>query len=233
MEMLLDKGFAKLKRVPRRSAPRVVMGYVPKPAIKPQRPQPLTHVATAQGSADIVLPENKPFLNQIEPAAGLIINKAHSHVLAAINTSMDERRQTILANLMGQGDLDEESIERFRSGLMAIAAHSGKEYEIEGIGRYGHQKVQDFSHSLSLASKEGGDWAVQVGAFKSRAQTDKSLKQARDALPKELLFADARIVPANIDGEIMFRGRLVGYNKENANKICAILKDCMVIAPVQ
>ena len=77
----------------------------------------------------------------------------------------------------------------------------------------------------------GGTWAVQVGAFHSRAMTDQALRTAQSRLPTSLQHAQAVIVPQNSGGAVLFRGRLQGFDEKQANAACAALGACLVVAP--
>jgi len=86
------------------------------------------------------------------------------------------------------------------------------------------------SITSQIASNDNG-WAVQVGAFHSRAMTDQALRTAQSRLPTHLQHAQAVIVPQNTGGAILFRGRLQGYDEIQANAACQHLGACLVVAP--
>lgn len=78
-----------------------------------------------------------------------------------------------------------------------------------------------------------GTWAIQVGAFQSRVATDQALYKALHTLPAELgSVAKALIVPMRTaDATWVFRARLSGFDKQQAERACAALKDCLTISP--
>lgn len=74
-------------------------------------------------------------------------------------------------------------------------------------------------------------WAIQVGAFHSRAMTDEALRSAQSKLPTHLRHARPVIVPQNTGGTVLFRGRLQGFDELQANAACAHLGACQVVRP--
>ncbi len=74
-------------------------------------------------------------------------------------------------------------------------------------------------------------WAIQIGAFASRVQTDKAIRAAMKALPASLGEAQPVIVPLKTADGWMFRGRLSGYTKEQAESACARLRECLTVSP--
>ena len=74
-------------------------------------------------------------------------------------------------------------------------------------------------------------WAIQIGAFASRVQTDKAIRAAMKALPTSLGEAQPVIVPLKTADGWMFRGRLSGYTKEQAESACARLRECLTVSP--
>lgn len=77
----------------------------------------------------------------------------------------------------------------------------------------------------------GRPWAIQIGAFTSRVQTDKAIRAAIKALPASLGEAQPVIVPLKTANGWMFRGRLSGYTKEQAESACARLRECLTVSP--
>lgn len=230
MAVLLDRGF---KKVAKMRLPKAILSFIPKPSKKPDHLMRSGYkpMVLAQASK----PEQAGKIATIEPSAGVAsIPQSQKRIIGALASSIQTRKSSILTNMLGQGDLDEASATRFQTGLMAIAAHTGKRYYIDGLGSFGSNRVKSFKTSLNLPSKvkpEDAIWSVQVGAYKSRAQTDRAIANAKQQIPSGLGYGHALIIPTQVNGKILFRGRLAGYNKEHASKICGIIKDCMVIAP--
>lgn len=74
-------------------------------------------------------------------------------------------------------------------------------------------------------------WAIQIGAFASRVQTDKAIRAAMNVLPASLNEVQPVIVPLKTAEGWMFRGRLSGYTKEQAESACARLHECLTVSP--
>lgn len=77
-----------------------------------------------------------------------------------------------------------------------------------------------------------GKWAVQIGAFNSRVATDEALREAVTKLPKSLQDAKPMAVPLRTAEGLIFRARLGGLDKAQAEKACKVFKDCMPVAPL-
>lgn len=74
-------------------------------------------------------------------------------------------------------------------------------------------------------------WAVQVGAFQSRALTDQAIRTAIARLPASLQTGRPVIVPQQTQRGMVFRGRLQGFNEKEAYAACSHLGSCLVVAP--
>ena len=75
-------------------------------------------------------------------------------------------------------------------------------------------------------------WAIQIGAFQSRAATDLALQAARDRLPQHMANVQAEIVPyRTAQAEWIFRARLRGFNQDDATSACRYFADCLTISP--
>lgn len=172
-------------------------------------------------SAKVPLPPRKPgilvalnSLNKVKPAAGGIA-KPETQKWALLNTALETG---MFKNLIGEGDYDPAVSRRLETGLMAIAAHRG--------GRDSYKKS-----ALKPVSRPES-WAIQVGAFKSRAATDNALRAAVKKLPSQYATqSNPMIAPLKTTDGWLFRGRLSGYTKTDAFKACKYLHDCMPIAP--
>ncbi|MBL4806729.1 MAG: D-alanyl-D-alanine carboxypeptidase [Rhodobacteraceae bacterium] len=84
-------------------------------------------------------------------------------------------------------------------------------------------------------SESTGDFAVQVGAFRTRNQAERLLIQTALVDLDSFSGALRSISPATIQGISMFQARFVGMSQESAVKACARLQalqsDCAVISP--
>jgi D-alanyl-D-alanine carboxypeptidase len=231
MKSILDRGFRALKKRPqykivKRPTQNIIFAKVPIPPKKPgYNPQA------------IIMAEA---LSNIEPAAGAaILAGAQEKIVYTISSTWQNRQQSKANQIVSQGSIDAASAQRFQTGLMAIAAHTGKEYSIAGIGNFGgsNRRLQSSEAKLQPASLKVANidnskmWSVQIGAYNSRSQTDNYIRKSYNTLPSYLKYGRSVIMPVRINDTILFRGRLAGYTQQDAQTICHIVKDCMVIAP--
>ncbi len=128
--------------------------------------------------------------------------------------------------LIGEGDYDPAETRRLETGLMAIAAVKGFEQSPPPV----RQAVAARPAVVKTPSYYD-NWSIQVGAFSSRVKTDNVIRTAQRALPRELAGAKPVIVPLKTGTGWLFRGRLSGYSKQQAERACAILKECLTISP--
>jgi D-alanyl-D-alanine carboxypeptidase len=202
MASLLDSGFAKLNEI------RVAGAQVPLP---PRKPGILTAMAA---------------LDKAEQAApGLEDVQNGLQKWASVNTSFEDK----FSALLGEGDYDPASRRRIETGLIAIAAYRGEsaggllQQEQEGVER---KNLLTASYSPSPAS-----WGVQIGAFESRAATDKALHRALKQIPGPYAAAaNPVIAPLKTEKGWLFRARLSGFTKEDGEKLCRYLHECLPVA---
>ncbi|MFP4312918.1 MAG: serine hydrolase [Alphaproteobacteria bacterium] len=156
-------------------------------------------------------------LNTIAPANGEA-GKSWAH----LNTSL---QNGMFSRIVGEGDIDPSASRRIETGLIAIAAHKGEE----------HAPLTALSpppsnHPKTLSANDN-NWAIQIGAFASRAQTDKALGLALNQLPDGLRSNQPIIVPMKKDNSWLFRARLQGYTKTQAEAACRYLQECIPVKP--
>ncbi len=108
------------------------------------------------------------------------------------------------------------------TGAIVAAALQNNDMMSEAAGQ------GDFDPAELIADRP---WAIQIGAFASRVQTDKAIRAAVKALPTSLGEAQPVIVPLKTADGWMFRGRLSGYTKEQAESACARLRECLTVSP--
>lgn len=157
----------------------------------------------------------------------------------------DEKNSEDMDALLGQGDIDPGVARRLETGLMAIAAHTGRRASISGVGQFdfntsetNQSAVDDTAPSAPVAvaampkpSKEA-TWAVQIGAFSSKDVSDQAISVASRALPPELKEnAVASTVPLTTGARTIYRARLEGFDEHTAQKACGFIRNCMVISP--
>lgn len=170
------------------------------------------------------LPPRKPGLlvamNALGKAAGKAAQsspfKQKTQRLAFLTPALEEGK---FSELLGEGDYDPGAVSRIETGLMAIHAHRGS-------------AAPDRATQMSNLKPEAGNqqtWAVQVGAFKSRAATDHVLTSALKSLPRAYHHAQPLIAPMKTRDGWLFRARLAGLDKRQAVSACRYLKECIPV----
>lgn len=171
---------------------------------------------------------------------------------AAINKSLESGA---FSELIGQGDYDPAVSKRIETGLLAMAVHKGDykpnpepatavENSLREVGLAMFSKVGSDNNNgpapIKTASVDDGEWkeiysgdewAIQIGAYNSRVATDRALRVAQARLPQAFSSAKAVAVPLRTSEGVVFRARLAGLNKSEAQKACGYFKDCLTIAP--
>ncbi len=153
-------------------------------------------------------------------------------ILASLNASAvevkphvanysDDNNDQRIDEMLGQGDVDPNAANRLETGLLAIAAHTGRQAQINGVGQFG-------DHENMGKSK----WAVQIGAYSSERISNQAIRVASKSLPPELRdIIKPRTLPLTTGSRTIYRARMDGFDELTAQKACAYLRNCMVIAP--
>ncbi len=164
--------------------------------------------------ASVPVPSRKPdssvrmaSLNNIVPAAGQPAR------WAVLNPILQNKT---FSTMIGEGDYDPAVSKRLETGLLGIAA-------LKENGMLLVEKDEK--------KEEVKNWAIQVGAFKSRVKTDRAITLARNSLPADLSTVTAIIAPLRTNKGWLFRGRLKGYNKTEALNACRLIDDCLPVSP--
>ncbi len=217
MAQLLDRGFSKLSSV------RVAKARVPLP---PRKPGILVALQS---------------LNDMNPTAGGP-EGGQGTKWAQLNPAL---QSNLFSRMIGEGDSDPSVSKRIETGLIAIAAHKGekipeKYMQIASLNKDSgvENNIQPTANKAvpyrrpqvnKLPSDE--PWAIQVGAFTSRAKTDRMISKSLKSLPRRLATVNPIIAPLNTDTGWLFRGRLSGYTRTQAFEACSYLKDCLPVPP--
>ncbi len=128
-----------------------------------------------------------------------------------------------IAAVLAQGDSDPKTNSRIETGYIAMDAHSNRSRGVQLAS------VQSRTAG-SIPRKEG--WSVQIGAFQSRVATEAALKTAKSLLPQDLRYGDEKVVPLRTaNSKWVYRARLSGYSRADAEQACTHFKDCMTISP--
>lgn len=168
----------------------------------------------------------------------------------AVNETLESG---MFSELIGQGDYDPAVSKRLETGLLAVAVHTGAYKPNPAPATPVEKSLREVGHAMfsqlgqppaapdvqvaSIDDKQwkevysGDNWSVQIGAYNSRVATDRALRKAQARLPKELSSAKPVAVPLKTSEGIVFRARLAGLNKKDAERACTYFKDCLAIAP--
>ena len=219
MKTLLDNGFSKIRKLKRRGP---VIASIQKP---PKKPFTAAPVRTASVAAMPIPPS----------------------------------REQNWEEMLGQGDIEADIARRVETGLLVMAVHTNQNRSIDGIGRFNRSvidspaKIQPVSvvttsdpsfpiphrkpgeggiqHNAVQISVKQGEYAIQLGAYESRALTDEVIKRALSELPDALSHAQGMVAPLRTGNGLVFRGRLVNLNEKQAKAACRVLGECLIIAP--
>ncbi len=175
---------------------------------------------TRMASINVPKPTAKPDITQIVlaslKASQVVAQKPH---VANYSNESNDRR---IDEMLGQGDVDPRAAARLETGLLAIAAHGRRSAAINGVGQFG-----------SVENMNGDKkWAVQIGAYSSQKISQQAMSVASKSSPPELRkLASANTLPLTTGSRTIYRARLAGFDEHTAQKACAYLRNCMVIAP--
>ncbi len=124
---------------------------------------------------------------------------------------------------IGEGDSDPDALNRAQSGLVALAANRnrGETYRAANA----RPVLANYSPTTPKT------WAIQIGAFTSRAATDRALRSTLQKLPRRYADASPMIAPLKTEEGWLFRGRLNGYSRADAFRACIHINECMPVAP--
>jgi len=129
--------------------------------------------------------------------------------------------------LIGEGDFDGVRAKRVETGMIAMAAHTGK--DIKGQDLRVLTGIEPASgHNIRNVSNM---WSIQLGAFNSRARTDQVLLSSLGKLPSQYTHVQRVIAPLKTSQGWLFRGRLSGFSQTEARAACRYFDSCITIAP--
>lgn len=170
---------------------------------------------TASLSPSISQPENP----QAVAATGLVSNQkdpTSSSASASQNTSPNW--QTVQANIVSPGVLTQPT----------GSANAEEEQETEQPSDQPETLETPTPHLLRASLP---DWAIQIGAFSSRAATTKALAQIKRQLPVKYASINPTIAPYKTQDGWIYRARLHGLSKIDAERACHYISTCVPVAP--
>ena len=179
--------------------------------------------------ADVPVPDRKPAV--ITTIAALKDSRALQ--LASADTQKWTNINEQFGRLIGEGDFDPAVSRRINAGALAIAAYRGDTQSKTAKSNTANAQKAQVQKMAMTAPAAGGDtrWAIQVGAFTSRAATDRAIQDTLRALPRAYAHAQPAIAPLRAGDNWLFRARLSGYTRAQALAACDLLKECMPVAP--
>ena len=201
MASLLDNGFAKLRSLPK---PTVMAS-----ANLPSANAPLAPVEIPMATATSMA---APLTTPYEPAPtpgrkpGLVVAAATLNKLAPAIGNAKRQMPPLLApepEMIGEGDAE-------------MAADT-----IDMSG----------ATPPPMPSMNGDMWSIQVGAYSSRAATDKALQASVKKLPVKYAGVNPMIAPLKTNDGWLFRARLHGLTRADAFSACRYLNECVPVAP--
>jgi D-alanyl-D-alanine carboxypeptidase len=84
------------------------------------------------------------------------------------------------------------------------------------------------------SSEPDDDWAVQVGAYRSREPAYEAARHAIEKAPSLLGDGIIKIVPLKKKKHTLYRARIVGFDKDRADTACRTLERagvaCLVVS---
>ena len=202
MAEIMDEGFVLAKKLPKT---RVASLHISTPVRSP-------------------LPRMKPDTTQIV-LASLEAAAAVTATRAIANVKDEEQSSSRLGEMLGQGDIDPKEASRIESGLMAMATHTKRRIVLNGVGEFDGRVANTVVNSDRA-------WAIQIGAYSSENISGQAVRVASKSLPPELRKnVQSQTVPLTTGSRTIYRARMAGFNEFEAQKACAYLRNCMVIAP--
>jgi D-alanyl-D-alanine carboxypeptidase len=132
--------------------------------------------------------------------------------------------------LVGEGDTEElQPILKPGTQLAALTTTPAPT-QVAAIGTKPTRQVSVDEQKTTNIWKSGGTaYGIQVGAYSQFKGAQRAASTAAQSLPK--LLSDARIVidPQKNAGTTLYRARVVGLSKSDAESACKQLKDCLVV----
>jgi len=107
--------------------------------------------------------------------------------------------------------------------------------EVVPVALVAPEPVSNEPRIVSRKSTSGQAWSVQLGAYGSKFEAEKTLLKTALSNLGPLDGAERRISPATINGARLYRARFVGLSQADANKTCSRLRarsqTCVTVSP--
>ena len=254
MADILNQGFVKLPAVLFAAKSKGIavasVARAPAPsAAPPPRPsvKPAQQASAAQQNTGILkLPETQG--QQQQPYASLSALTTPPHTVAipqqpeaatpdiTAQAAADARaavNRGDFSELTGQGDYDAGTARRVETGLLAAAVYKGEHKRARQIADARSAAIAppanpDAAQPVQAAlPPQQKSWSVQIGAYTSREATTEALRGAHGHLPTALSHASPLVVPLQTANGMLFRARLGGLTRAQADEACRYFRDCL------
>lgn len=159
-----------------------------------------------------------------------------------IVTSAERNGHRVIAVTMGHRMLkqrDQKVAAMMEKGLQKLALNSYAENDIQvanaqsGINQETHEEMATNSLAASN-SNEMAAWGIQVGAFSNYAKARNYALDIKNELIKKADDKTIDIEPYQTGSAIVYRSKIIGFDKKEAKNICNRLqkshKSCIVVA---
>lgn len=168
-------------------------------------------------ASHIPVPNRRPSNDNAAPQE-IVLAADYTAMAPASGHVSEEELKKILENsnyidILGQGDIDPEMIEKIKSGITSASQHKA---------------VQRVKPAVMMR----GTWSIQVGAYFKKSQSNDAIKAAIKKLPAKYAHGRPFVSPTKASKKrLIYRARISGLTKQEAFKACKYIKDCIPVSP--
>jgi len=187
------------------------------------------------------LAENKPA--KIAPVIEAQPKMTKVAISGAVRTSSIPKMRTtpapVLLAKIDEAEVDraiqQAVIEAIEPALKQTAKPLMRTAEVVPVALVTPEPFSSEPRIVSRKSTSGRAWSVQLGAYGSKFEAEKTLLKTALSNLGPLDDAERRISPATVNGARLYRARFVGLSQADANKTCARLRarsqTCVTVSP--
>ncbi|MDP3660208.1 D-alanyl-D-alanine carboxypeptidase [Phenylobacterium sp.] len=152
-------------------------------------------------------------------------------ITVAQNMFEPEPAGSVMRPSVEQGDRDQDTRIMLASATPPAKLASLKIVESDKT-RLKNEKAEKKAKADEKKNKKRGEWAVQVGSFKSKSDAKEQLSFVRNRFGKQFAQADGQVADRAAG---TYRSRFNGFSESSAKAACSALKAkklaCQVISP--
>ncbi|MDP3175954.1 MAG: D-alanyl-D-alanine carboxypeptidase [Phenylobacterium sp.] len=152
-------------------------------------------------------------------------------ITVAQNMFEPEPAGSVMRPSIEQGDRDQDTRIMLASATPPAKLASLKIVESDKT-RLKNEKAEKKAKADERKNKKRGEWAVQVGSFKSKSDAKEQLSFVRNRFGKQFAQADGQVADRAAG---TYRSRFNGFSESSAKAACSALKAkklaCQVISP--